>query len=143
MKYVILDYPDWIRLKKENKVHPALNGLACMRVLVTQPETKDWKWIAYIITNLVYVGVAIGVILCFTKLWLGILLILFVWFPLRQGVALSIKQEVLRAAEKHPRFFSMAIIYGALRFLVEESDLIDTEFMDGNTDLSYRINKYK
>jgi hypothetical protein len=130
MKLVVLDHPDWLRLSQEHKAYPVLRDSPCIKVLLTSPETKNWKPAVLFFSTLVYAGLISGAVLLFvTKWWIGLLVMFFSWFPLRKGAMFSIKQEVLRRATGSPRFYTGAIASGALRFLVREADLEGIQHM--------------
>ncbi len=131
MKLVILDHPDWMALKQENKVAPVLDSGKCALALHKHPATKHWKPALIFFTTLVPLGVIAGIVLLFVKWWIGLFVLFFTLVPLRSGISQSVKQEVLRVAETNTSFFSCAIATGGLRFLVKEEDLDGIQYLDG------------
>src|SRR2546425_13282664 len=99
MKLVVLDHRDWLRLRQEHKAYPVLRDSPCIKLLLTRPESTNWKPAVLFFSTLVYSGLIGGVVLLFvTRWWVGLLVILFSYFPLRKGTMISIKQEVLKQA---------------------------------------------
>ena len=141
MKLVILDHPDWLRLKQINKAAPVLNVGKCALALHKHPATKHWRPTLLLFTGLVPLGVLGGLALLFVKWWIGLIVIFFSLFPLRRGISDSVRQEVLRVAETNTSFFSCAIATGGLRFLVKEEDLAGLQYMDGKLDVPFFMPK--
>ena len=135
MKLVILDHPDWMALKRQNKVIPVLDAGKCALALHKHPETRHWKPALAAFTALVPLGAIAGVVRFFFIWWAGLILLFFSLVPLRSGIARSVEQEVLRVAEVNTSFFSCAIAVGALRFRVKEEDLRDIQYLDGTRDV--------
>lgn len=137
MKRVILDHPDWIALKADGKVVPYFNIGRCALALQKHPDTKHWRFALIFFTTLVPLAVIAGIVMLFITWWIGLIIILSAIFPLRQGIATAIRQEVIRVAEENTSFFSCALATGGLRFLVNEEDLGSIEYLDGDQEVPY------
>ena len=137
MKLVIIDHPDWLYLRENRKVQEVTSPGQSMRLLHFAPETRAWKFALVTLSFIIVFGLIGGFVYLFFKWWVGLISIFTAWFLIRPAMMEESQKEVLRLAEKDPKFFSRAISAGALRFKVAEEDLVGIAYYDGSKDMSF------